>query len=74
MFEMEVLQVVVRERREAYERQAEINRMLKEDGEKNGKEGRVSFARRGLYAIGRVLVRAGSSLQRPYCETLEMSA
>jgi len=74
MFEMEVLQVVARERRETYERQAEINRMLKEDGEKNGKEVRVSFASHVLYAIGRLLVRAGSSLQRPYCETLEMSA
>jgi len=74
MFQLEVGQVMARDRREAYERQAEVHRLLREAKGMNGEEMRVPFTSRVLYTMGRLMVRVGDSLQRPYCETVEMTA
>jgi hypothetical protein len=74
MYDYEMVQDVARQRRESYERQAEVYRMLREARESGGNEGRVSLARRALYGLGQGLVRLGNSLQRPYCDTLEIGA
>jgi hypothetical protein len=74
MFQLEVSRMIARERRESFEREAEMNRLLREAERQNEKPVRVPFASRALYAVGRWMVSAGSSLQQSYCETIGLGA
>jgi len=66
MYDYEVAKVIADGRRKAYEREAEIHRWLREATAVSRRKKRAALSSRVLFGVGRLLVRAGMRMQKPY--------